>query len=81
MNSPKLNAKVTSDEGRAALLAASKRPTSEIVDELYLSVYCRFPSDVERKNALRRFEGVPRRQATEDLMWALLNTPEFVFKD
>jgi hypothetical protein len=22
-----------------------------------------------------------RRRATEDLMWALLNTPEFVFKD
>jgi hypothetical protein len=26
-------------------------------------------------------EGVGRRQATEDLMWALLNTPEFIFKD
>jgi hypothetical protein len=39
------------------------------------------PSDDERKNALRRFEGVARRQATEDLLWALVNTPEFVFKD
>ena len=26
-------------------------------------------------------KGVTRRQATEDLLWALLNTPEFVFKD
>ena len=25
--------------------------------------------------------GVSRRQATEDLMWALLNTPEFIMKD
>ena len=24
---------------------------------------------------------VTRRQAIEDLLWALLNTPEFVFKD
>jgi hypothetical protein len=81
MNSPKLHAKVTSDEGRAAQLAASKKMSSEIVDELYLLVYCRTPSAMERQNALRRFEGVVRRQAVEDLMWALLNTPEFVFKD
>ncbi len=81
MNSPKLHAKVTSDDGRAAALAASKKTTAEIVDDLYLLVYCRYPSEMERGNALRRFEGVPRRQATEDLLWALMNTPEFVFKD
>jgi Protein of unknown function (DUF1553)/Protein of unknown function (DUF1549) len=81
MNSPKLHAKVTSDEGRAATLAASKKPAAEIVDELYLVVYCRPPNVEERASALRRFEAVPRRQAVEDLMWALLNTPEFVFKD
>jgi hypothetical protein len=81
MNSPKLHAKVMSDDGRAAALAASKKPTTEIVDDLYLLVYCRYPSEMERENALRRFEGVPRRQATEDLLWALMNTPEFVFKD
>jgi Protein of unknown function (DUF1549)/Protein of unknown function (DUF1553) len=81
MNSPKLHAKVTNDEGRAAALAASKRTPAEIVEDLYLLVYCRLPHDAERRNALRRFEGVPRRQATEDLLWAILNTPEFVFKD
>ena len=26
-------------------------------------------------------DGAPRRQVTEDLMWALLNTPEFIMKD
>ncbi len=81
MNSPKLHAKLTSDDGRAAQLAASKQAPAAIVDELYLLVYCRVPVEVERKKALVRFEGVPRRQAIEDLMWALLNTPEFVFKD
>ncbi|MSQ96959.1 MAG: DUF1553 domain-containing protein [Gemmataceae bacterium] len=81
MNSPKLHAKVTSADGRAAALAASKKTTPEIVDDLYLLVYCRYPTDTERGNAVCRFEGVPRRQATEDLLWALMNTPEFVFKD
>ena len=26
-------------------------------------------------------EGVSKRQASEDLLWALINTPEFVYKD
>ena len=81
MNSPKLHAKVTSDDGRAAALAASKKAPREVVEELYLLVYGRAPSDEEAKNAVRRFETVARRQAAEDLLWALLNTPEFVFKD
>lgn len=81
MNSPKLHAKVTSDDGRAAALAASKLAPEQIVEELYLLVYCRMPTGDERRSALRRFEGNMRRQATEDLLWALVNTPEFVFKD
>ena len=81
MNSPKLHAKVTSDEGQAAALAESKKTPAEIADELYLLVYCRQPSEPELQRALRRFKGVSRRQATEDLLWALINTPEFVFKD
>lgn len=83
MNSPGINRKVSDDAGRAAKLAASKTGTSEIIDELYLLVYCRLPSDSEKAAAKVRFEkaGANRRQATEDLMWALINTPEFVFND
>ena len=83
MNAPKLHAKVTSDKGRAAELAASKLSNKEVVDELYLIVYARYPSEQERKTAMGVFErpGTSRRQAVEDLMWAMLNTPEFLFKD
>lgn len=83
MNAPKLHAKVTSDKGRAAELATSKKTPTEIVDELYLLVYARYPRDEERAAALRLFESpnVTRRQAVEDLLWAMLNTPEFLFKD
>ena len=81
MNSPKLHAKVTGDQGRAALLAASTRSTTEIIEELYLLVYSRLPTESERKICVALFDGVTRRQATEDLLWALLNTPEFMFKD
>jgi hypothetical protein len=83
MNSPNLHRKVTSDAGRCAALAKGGKTPREIVDELYLLAYCRFPTDTERTAALKRFEkpGTDRRKAAEDLMWALINTPEFVFND
>ena len=60
-----------------------KKTVAEIVDELYLLAYCRYPTDTERANAVKRFDkkGATRRSATEDLLWALINTPEFVFSD
>jgi hypothetical protein len=74
---------VTSDSSRAAKLAASELPPERIVEELYLLVYSRLPEAEEREIGSKLFaeKGTTRRQATEDLMWALLNTPEFMFKD
>jgi len=83
MNAPGLHEKVTSDRGRAAALAASRKTPAEIVDELYALVYGRPPAGDERAVCVKVFgrPGVSRRQATEDVLWALLNTPEFLFKD
>jgi hypothetical protein len=83
MNSTGVHAKVTNDTGRAAQLAASKKTEREIVEELYLLIYSRMPTEEERKIGEKVFArtGVTRRQNVEDLMWALLNTPEFVFRD
>jgi hypothetical protein len=83
MNSPAIHAKVTSDEGFAANLAAGEKTPDEIAEQLYLTVYSRFPGEEERAIARELFqqEGTTRRQATEDMLWALVNTPEFVFKD
>jgi len=83
MNAPRMHEKVTSDAGRAAKLAASDLPSEQIVEELYLAIYARMPSDEERALMLPLFGDTSesRRRATEDLMWALLNTPEFLFKD
>jgi hypothetical protein len=83
MNSPGMHRKVTSDTGRAAKLAASKLTPAEVVEELYSLCYGRRPSDEERRTCLALFadKEVTRRQAVEDVLWALLNTPEFVFKN
>ena len=83
LNSPELHRKVASKDGRAARLAASEQSPEEIVDELYLLMYSRFPREDERSTCLELFarEGVSRREATQDIVWALINTPEFVFID
>ncbi len=82
MNAPELHEKITDEHGRAAELAASDKTAEAIVEELYLLLYSRFPNDEERQAVLSAFTAMPSRvQATEDLMWALMNTPEFIFKD
>jgi hypothetical protein len=83
MNAPDLFRRVTSDEGRSAKLAASEMPPEKIVEELYLLCYGRLPDADEIALGLQVFAaaGATRRQATEDLLWALINTPEFVFND
>src|SRR5262249_28039805 len=83
MNSPDLHRKITSDAGRAARLAQEKKSPREIVEELYLLTYSRFPTDEEMAVGVSLFEGpkADRRQAVEDLLWAVINSAEFVFKD
>jgi hypothetical protein len=83
MNAPQLHSRVTSDTGRAAKLAASDKSAEKIIEELYLWVYSRLPDEEEQRIGQQLFaeKGASRKQAAEDLLWALLNTPEFMFKD
>ena len=83
MNSPELLRLVTQDGGRADQLSQSEVSEHELIDEIYLSIYSRFPTAEERGVATNYVADLPdqRRQAIEDLMWALMNTPEFVFLD
>jgi len=83
MNSADLEARISHRDGTAARLAKSELTPAQIVEELYLLIYSRLPSAEEQKVATAAFKddkGQPaeRQKAIEDLMWALLNTPEFV---
>tara|TARA_Y100001934_G_scaffold82223_2_gene101986 strand:- start:4787 stop:7021 length:2235 start_codon:yes stop_codon:yes gene_type:complete len=80
MNSDKLEARIVSGSGRAVNLAKSERKPEEIADEIYLSAYSRFPTADEKKIVLAAYDAkdASREKVTQDLIWALINTPEFV---
>jgi WD40 repeat protein len=81
MNSKALQAKLGSKTGRARQLAESAVPPGEIVTELYLLTFSRPPSAAELKLATAAFSAstATRQTATEDILWSLLNSAEFVF--
>lgn len=80
MNAPPVNDKISSPTGRVARLAASGRTPDEIIVELYLGAFGRLPRNEEKIAARAQFEaaGATRRNAAEDVLWALLNSAEFV---
>ncbi len=81
MNSPEIAEKIQAKTGAARWLADSKKPPDEIVEELYLAVLARLPSAKERATMAATFgaSSADRRAATEDVLWALLNSKEFLF--
>lgn len=83
MNSRQIDGRIRSDSGRAARLAASDLSTRDIVFELYLTVFNRRPMPDELRYAEQLIVSAAdnRRGVIEDLMWAMLNAPEFIIQN
>lgn len=63
-----------------ANLLLKRRTNAEAVEELFLRTLSRPPTERERGHFLRLlFDADDRETAAEDLLWALLNSREFVF--
>lgn len=83
MNASQLQSKLTSDSGRVARLAASDLSPERIIEELYLACYSRRPT-ADETQALLETTTQPnpaRRQWIEDVLWSLINSPEFFYED
>jgi hypothetical protein len=65
--------------GRLSRLLAANRDDTEIVEELYLATLSRPPDDDERRFALHHVsQSADRRAGLTDVVWALVNTREFI---
>ena len=92
MNARDMKAKIRTGGGRAVALSKSTLPSDNAVIELYKAAFSRAPSEKEMKIAMAYLkesrmgkDGKPISQASakkqniEDLVWALINTKEFLF--
>jgi hypothetical protein len=80
-NSAEIRGKVSSPTGRGTVLAANKElSTEQKVRELFLLAYSRPPTQRQLEVALGQLaKSKDEKEALEDILWALLNTKEFIF--
>src|SRR5262249_27636496 len=81
LNSQEVQNMLARANGRAELLAKDARPDAEKVDELFLWAFARPPSAEHRQVALDHINqhAQNKKLAYENILWALINTKEFVF--
>lgn len=91
INGDTLNRKLSANDGTVALFLKLGISDSRILEHVFLSAYGRYPTDAERQAAMaalaksRDVKGSAevqkesRRQALEDMLWAMLTSKEFLF--
>ena len=84
LNSKDVQEKITADKGTAAILAADTKGSDEDkVKQLYLTALSREPNqketEIAKAHVAKAKDEKAKRQACEDMVWALINTKEFLF--
>ncbi|MDA1049643.1 MAG: DUF1553 domain-containing protein [Planctomycetota bacterium] len=80
INGQSILSRVAAANGRVAQLLKEEATDDQLVTKLYLWSLCRQPTpqEVEVATAFIKTQGEQRKEAAEDLMWALLNSHDFV---
>ncbi len=80
LNSAEIQGKLARAGGRVDQLVKDPRPDAEKVEELFLWAFARRPTEAQLQFALGKIQDNSRnkRLVYEDIMWALINTKEFI---
>jgi hypothetical protein len=80
VNGEMIAAAVSHPQGRIAKLVGANASAEDLARGIYVAVLCREPTDDELEKASRYIsETGDKKLASEDLMWALINSPAFLF--
>jgi hypothetical protein len=80
LNGDVIALKLSDAKSRVSRLVAAKKEHDEIVDELYLAALSRTPSDDERQASRELLAESPSAaEFYQDLLWALVNSKQFLF--
>ena len=82
LNSSHVQNKIERSKRLNGLIKASKGNLKTLIGMVYLNILSRYPMQNELAAAEKYFEtkGVGKRQATNDLAWALINSKEFLYR-
>jgi len=81
INGPTVNKKLSDPNNRLGKLLTRKASEADMLNDLYYRALSRPPSDVEVKLIHERLaKSTDKRKTWEDVLWALVNTKEFLFR-
>ena len=81
LNGPAVQRRLSDRNNRLRRLIREGKADPEIVEECYLAALCRPPTGAESARALGYLADHPdREKALEDVLWAVLNSKEFIFQ-
>lgn len=82
LNSTDVQRRIANGPRLRSLAAACRGNRRELVSSLYLTILSRYPTDEERAAAQQYFQtaGLKPKQALDDLVWALINNKEFLYR-
>jgi hypothetical protein len=82
MNSAQIQARLSSDTGLCNKWATESSEPTDLVKTIYLRLYSRLPDDDEIKAVSQLLsQSTQKRQTIEDIVWSMINSPEFSFID
>jgi hypothetical protein len=80
LNGEIVSSKIADGQGRIAKLVAAGKSPEECIEELYLATLSRLPSPEELSESKSFVSSSPNpTEGFQDLLWALINSKQFLF--